>query len=196
MRAAILGLSALIVVLAVSVVMEINSRAGAGARRGIRFEVGLMLADAEVGESAVYREQGGRRRRLSYAIAADWPAAVKRVPTKEIQVRLTDPRVPPEHARQVSYEHRLTDHFWFPLMEPRHPEELDRVWILRSIRRDELLVGDEMRPCWRVDLVDPALPEDAEHVIAWMDETVPVFGLLRWQRNNTVWELESSKEAP
>jgi hypothetical protein len=196
MRAAILGLSALIVLLSASIVVEITARASAGTRRGMRFDAARMLADARVGEQVVYREQGGRRRRLAYAVTAEWPETIKRVPTKEIEVLLSDPREPADRARRAVYEHRLTDHFWFPLMEPRAPEELDRVWILRAIRRDDVLVGNETRACWRVDLIDPALPEDAEHVTAWMDTSVPVFGMLKWKRGETVWELETAKEAP
>ena len=31
-------------------------------------------------------------------------------------------------------------------------------------------------------------------VVAWVDESVPVFGLLKWQNRNTVWELDSARE--
>ena len=195
MRAAILGLSALIVMLSISIVIEISGRASPGGRKGLKFAVGRMLKDARQGEQAVYREAGGRGRYLTYTVMDEWSATIKRVPTKQIEVTLRDPRQAPERAQHALYEHRVTDHFWFPLMAPSAPDAKDRVWILRSITRDEILLGDRIRACWRIDLIDPALPEDAEAVVAWMDETVPVFGLLKWQRRNTVWELDSAREA-
>jgi hypothetical protein len=192
MRAAILGLSALIVLLSISIVVKMQHQADAPT--GTKLDVGSMINDAQRGEQVVYREVRGLGRYLTYRVVGNWPAEVKRVPVKEIEVTLRDPRQPPERAHQVTYEHRITDHFWFPLMEPQAPDEKDRVWILRSIRRDEILLGDRPRACWRMDLIDPALPPDEEHVVAWVDETVPVFGLLKWQRRDETWELDSAKE--
>jgi len=195
MRAAILGLSALIVMLSISIVIEITSRASPGGRKGMKFAVGRMLKDAQIGEQAVYRETGGRGRYLTYTVRNDWSATIKRVPTKQIEVTLRDPRQAPERAQRSLYEHRVTDHFWFPLMAPDAPGAKDRVWILRAITRDEILLGDRTRACWRIDLIDPALPADDEAIVAWVDETVPVFGLLKWKRRNTVWELDSARNA-
>ncbi len=40
-------------------------------------------------------------------------------------------------------------------------------------------------------LLDRPLPAEggADHVVAWLDPTVPVFGLLRWQRRDRTWNL-------
>jgi hypothetical protein len=117
------------------------------------------------------------------------------LPYKRIRRELQDPRAGPEPRPDdgVTYDHRLTDHGWFPLMAPEVPEALDRVWIVRSIVPDKLPWNDEERSCWRVDLIDPALPEGSDTVVAWLDERIPVFGLLKWKRAGETWEYMSGK---
>lgn len=192
MRALILALSAVIVALAVMIVVEISGRAGPASVAGKPFAAGLLIADAEPGEIATYGEEGGRNRRLSWRVAFRPPVGPDNVPTVEIQQQVRDPRLPPASARRSTYRHRLTDHFWFPLMEPSAPDALDRVWVLRSIKEAKLQLGDKERDCWKITLIDPALPADSETVVAWVDPSVPVFGLLKWQRRGETWTLLSS----
>ena len=194
MRALILALSLLIVALAVSVVVEISGRAGPARREGRVFHVGELLADARPGEQVTYVEQGGRHRQLIYQVGGAQPKGVDSAPVIQIHSRLQDPRLPPSDARNESYLHKLTDHFWFPLTDSKSEGALDRVWVWRSITRDTILVGDKSRGCWKVTLVDPALPPESETVVVWMSEDVPVFGILQWQRRGEIWMLVGSQE--
>lgn len=194
MRALILGLSALIIGLAVAIVLEVNSRSTPSRRAGAVFRPALLIADALPGEEAVYREQQGRGRTRTFAVTGIVPAAGgTQVPVVNIRQTTRDPRLPEARRAEVSYGHRVTDHFWFPLTNPRAPEAKDRIWILSRIREDTLLHQGKERACWRIDLIDPALPKNQEHVVAYVDRTVPVFGLLQWQRGGETWVLESSR---
>ena len=78
-------------------------------------------------------------------------------------------------------------------MAPGDPDGYDRTWIWTRIRREKVPGPDgREREAWRVDLIDPAIdPEGgADHVVAWLDEDIPVFGLLRWQRGGRTFVLE------
>lgn len=194
MRALILILSAVVVGLAVAIVVAVDRRPEFVNRAGRTFDVGRLLADAVVGEHAIYREKTSLK--LVEFRVEEAPALPKiQVPYKRIRRTLKDPRgVPYEgEAGGVDYRHRLTDHGWFPLMAPEAPTALDRIWVVRSIRPDTLSVGREERSCWRVDLIDPALPEGADTVVAWLDDDVPVYGLLKWKRSGETWEFVGSR---
>lgn len=194
MRALILILSAAVVGLAVSIVLHVDSRPEFVSRVGPLFYVGGLLADATTGEEAVYREKSSQRlTRFTVVEAPRLPPMA--IPYKTIRREIQDPRAGKSRSESdsVTYAHRLTDHGWFPLMAPEVPEALDRVWIVRAIEPDTLLRGTEERPCWRVDLIDPALPAGSDTVVAWLDETIPVFGLLKWKRGGKTWEYVSGK---
>jgi hypothetical protein len=79
-------------------------------------------------------------------------------------------------------------------MAPEVPSELDRVWILRGIRRDRLRRRGGDVTAWRVEFLDPALPPDMDPVVAWYDASVPVFGLLQFERHGETWEFEQGSE--
>ena len=195
MRALIFALALVIVALAVSVVQEISSRAGPARREGRVFRVHQLITDARPGELVTYREGGGRRRELSYRVADAPPPGPDSAPVIQIQSYLLDPRLPKSEAIKGGYQHRLTDHFWFPLTNMDVPDALDRVWVWRSITRDTILVGDKSRECWKVTLIDPALPQESETVVVWMSEDVPVYGILQWQRRGETWKLIRSEGA-
>jgi hypothetical protein len=195
MRALILVLSAAVVALAVSIVLHVEQRQEFLQRTGPLFYVGTLLADAGKGEEAIYREKTSRQL-LRYDVedAPQLPPMV--VPYKRIRREFQDAMGQPAHDGRdtVSYNHRLTDHGWFPLTAPEAPDALDRVWIIRSIERDTLEIDRRTYHCWRVDLIDPALPEGSDTVVAWLDETVPVFGLLKWKRGGNTWEYQGGRD--
>lgn len=196
MRALILILSAVVVALAVSIVLHVHQRPEFVTRVGPEFYVGGLLSDAAKGEEAVYREKTSQRlTRFTVVDAPRLPPMV--VPHKRIRREIQDPRAgaEPGSGDSITYDHRLTDHGWFPLLAPEAPDALDRVWVVRSIEPDKLQWNHEERACWRVDLIDPALPEGSDTVVAWLDERIPVFGLLKWKRGGKTWEYVSGKAA-
>ncbi len=149
-----------------------------------------LLADASAGESVTYVEQGGSRNQRRYTVMQDIGPEKTGIPEKYIRAQFLD-RLGEARGKadSVAYRHRVTDHGWFPLMAPNAAEDLDRLWIIRSIRKGEILWQGRKHMCWRVDLIDPALPPEAEAVVAWLDETKPVFGLLQWKRLDETWVL-------
>ncbi len=196
MRALILCLSAVIVGLVVAIILEVTSRARPSRQAGEEFEAGRLIADALPGETATYQETSGRARVRTFVVRDVLsPDQGGQVPVVRILQTTRNPREPPDRASTVTYDHRVTDHFWFPLTAPTAPEAKDRVWILRRIRRDTILHEGRDRTCWRIDLIDPALPKNAEHVVAWVDPEVPVFGLLKWERADETWSLTRSTGA-
>jgi len=197
MRALILILSAAVVALAVSIVLHVDRRPEFISRVGPLFYVGGLLSDAGKGEEAVYREKTSQRMaRFTVVDAPRLPPMV--APYKRIRRDTQDARAgtDPGTGESITYDHRLTDHGWFPLLAPQVPDALDRVWIVRSIEPTRLPWKGAERVCWRVDLIDPALPEGADTVVAWVDQRVPVFGLLKWKRAGKTWEFVQGKAAP
>jgi hypothetical protein len=193
MRALILILSGLAVAFAVSIVLHVGERPGFVNRFGPLFPVGSLLADAQAGERAAYREaSSGRRVQYTVVQAPRLPPIA--VPYKTIRRELRDAggQPFPGAARDAVYSHRLTDHGWFPLMAPEAPEAFDRVWVVAAIRRETISWNRQERPCWRVDCIDPALPEGSDTVVAWIDVSVPVFGLLKYKRAGETWEYEGA----
>ncbi|MDJ0973852.1 MAG: hypothetical protein QNJ98_05285 [Planctomycetota bacterium] len=191
MRALILGLSVVIIALVVAIILEVTSRAKPARQAGEEFEAGRLIADALPGETASYREDGGRFRVRTFQVReVPSPDQTGGIPVITIRQTTKDPRAPAGTEERVTYQHRITDHFWFPLTEPRAPEAKDRVWILHRIRRETILHQGKERACWRIDLIDPALAPEAEHVVAWVDPEIPVFGLLQWRRNDETWVLD------
>lgn len=192
MRALILILSAAVVALAVSIVLHVDSRPEVVSRVGPLFYVGRLLNDAVKGEEAVYREKTSQRMtRFTVVDAPRLPPIA--VPYKRIRREIQDPRTGERGSDSVTYDHKMTVHGWFPLMAPEVPDALDRVWIVRSIEPDTLQLGTQEWACWRVDLIDPALPEGSDTVVAWLDDSVPVFGLLKWKRGGKTWEYAGGK---
>jgi hypothetical protein len=148
-----------------------------------------MLFDGMPGEEAVYRDEDGNQLvwRLEQRL---------RQPPREdrflIRRRLLDRTNQPMGAHaNVAYEHSVTNHGWYPLMDPEEPEGRDRVWIWARIQEAKLSFRGKERACWRVDFVDPALPEGADGVQAWFLEEAPVFGIIQWQRQDRTWVLTS-----
>lgn len=197
MRALILLLSLAVVGLAVSIVSAARAGDSPSRQAGPRLRVASFLGDALAGESAVYREQTTQALVAWFVDGTPAPAPFA-PPVKSLRRQLLDrngqPLVGP--LASLLYSHRLTEHGWFPLTAPEAPEELDRVWIVRAIQPDTISIGGADRSCWRVDVIDPALPPEAETVVVWLEESVPVFGILRYKRAGETWDLVHSRRTP
>ena len=194
MRVLILLLSALVVALAIPVLKH----AGGGAREGRPGEMlrlGLLIANAQAGEEAIYRDQDGNT--LIWTVEGRAPAPVASQERPIVRRRLLDKLGRPVDPRwtDLTYEHDSARHGWFPLMAPQDPQGLDRLWVWARIRRDVRVVRGKERPCWRIDAVDPALQEGADEVLCWFDEQAPVFGLVEWHRAGRTWTLVGAKPA-
>ncbi len=190
MRALILLESLVVVALAVAILL--HKPAASATPAGEVFEAGRMLMDAWPGEKAVYRGDDGTS--LEFVVGAV-DRQGKRGPVLSITRVFRDAAGNIPENGIVPWFHVLSEHGFVPLTAPEKAADLDRIWILRRIRRVDLSFRNRPLRCWKVDFIDPALPADAEAVEAWFDERVPVFGLVRWQRNGRTYQLESSSPA-
>lgn len=197
MRALILLLAATVVTLAVLIVLYVDDRPGFVNRTGPLLYVGALLADAQGGETATYMERTSRRL-IDFKVEQAPRLPPFAVPYKLIRRVLRDAQgeIYQGPGSTVSYQHSISEHGWFPLMAPEVPDALDRTWIIRSIQPDRISVNRNEHDCWRVDLIDPALPVGSDTVVAWLSDKVPVFGLLKWKRRGETWEFKSGKSAP
>jgi hypothetical protein len=194
MRALILVLAALVVGLAVPVLLH----AGGGAREGKPGEMlrlGLLIANARPGEEAIYKDQDGNT--LIWSVVARQPAAVSSQERIVVRRRLIDSLGRPMDPRwaDLSYEHDSARHGWFPVMAPQDAQGLDRLWVWARMRRDVRVIRGKERPCWRIDAIDPGLPEGSDEVYCWFDEDAPVYGLVEWHRAGRTWTLVGAKTA-
>jgi hypothetical protein len=185
MRTAILILALVVIGLAVSILL----RPAPLEMGGPVFAVGRLISDAIKGEEAQYADAEGNR--VLYRVESILTGGPDHPPWKRIrrEVRDSTERL----LSSKSYEHYPTIHFLFPLVAPDDPEGYDRVWVWQRIRRDVIDVGGKQRVAWRVDGVDPGAPPDDDSFVAWLDESTPVFGLLRWQHRGRTWTLVRSK---
>lgn len=197
MRALILILAMAVMGLAVSILLRVDERPDYAHRVGELFHIGGLIADAKGGESAWYRENSSGRV-AEYRVVQDPALPPFAVPFKQIQRRLMDAKGKPYEGPlgTVTYDHSVTEHGFLPLTAPDVPDALDRVWIIRAIRPDRLAlskgvgaVAAKQQSCWRIDLIDPALPEGQDTVVAWVRTDVPVYGLLKWKRGGETWEF-------
>lgn len=191
MRALILFLSLVVVGLSGSIVWELSQRTGTTGPVGEMLVVSRFLQNAGASESAEYVSQGGRF--LAYRIVnrlevPDRPLRFEIEVARQVRRQQAAPGEAP-----VKYVHDETVHGIFPLMAPEAPERLDRVWIIRSIRREEIVLEGESLMTWRYDLIDPALDPAAEAIVAWYHEDAPVFGLVRFKRRDETYELTNWK---
>jgi hypothetical protein len=190
MRALILLESLIVLALAAAILFHTSSPSSAG--QGERFLASSLLMDAMPGESVLYAADDGTS--LEFTIGPVNREG-KRGPVFSITRTFRDALRNTPEGGIVSYAHVLAEHGFFPLMSPEAPGDVDRVWILRRIARDDLSIRNRTIRCWRLELFDPALPADSDLVQAWYEEKVPVFGLVQWQRGKRKWTLESSTPA-
>lgn len=193
MRVLILVLCALVVGLAVPVLVHAGgARAATG---GARFQPGLLLYDAQMGEEATYRDQDGNS--LIWTVERRLRPEERGQDRLLIRVRMLDRTgalVNPQGG-DVTYEHDFALHKYYPLMAPMDPEGLDRRWIWAHIRQEAHALKGKETSCWRVDFVDPALPASQEEVQTWFHPGVAVFGLVEWHRAGRTWKLVTSRFA-
>jgi hypothetical protein len=184
MRGLILVLAAVVVALSASILLRSEPT---GPEAPV-FRPGRLVSDATRGEEAQYADAEGNR--LRYAVETTTGGGPDHPPSLRIRREVWD--ATGNLLSSVTYDHYPTIHFLFPLVAPEDPDGYDRVWVWQRIRREEIDVGGKRRPAWRVDGIDPALPTDADAFVAWFDDQVPVFGLLRWQRFGRTWTLVRS----
>ena len=185
MRTAILVLALVVIGLAVSILL----RPPPVELEGPVFRAGRLISDATKGEEAQYADAEGNR--VLYRVDGTLAGGPDHPPWVRIRREVRDATDRLLSTR--SYEHYPTIHFLFPLTAPDDPDGYDRVWVWQRIRRETIEVGGKPRLAWKVDGVDPAAPPDEDSFVAWMDDTVPVFGLLRWQHRGRTWTLIGSK---
>ncbi len=192
MRALILLLSALVVGLAASIIVYMDRRPGR-VHVGEKFEIRRLLIDSQKGEQAVYRDSATGR--LMTWRVNDIRALGSQVePTRRLYRKLADPmgQALSGPGATAVYWHKVSEHGWFPLTAPHMPQELDRVWIVRGISRETIRWHQKELKCWRVDFIDPALPEHQDTVVGWFHRDAPVFGLIQWKRLDATWVLQES----
>jgi hypothetical protein len=184
-RALILLLSLVVVGLSASILLA-EQRAPRG---DDIFVAARMIGDAQPGEEARYRDEEGYT--LIWRVDGVIPGSADRSAQIRISRFLLDPKQRPVPDASGAYDHYPSHHGLFPLTAPSDPQGYDRLWVWTRIRRESIPWKGGTRKAWRVDLIDPALPAEGErdHAVAWMDESVPVYGMLRFQHNGRTWEL-------
>ena len=189
MRALLLLESALVILLAGAVLLL--PRGGAGATSPTDFfPAERFLPDALPGEHVTYGVDGGRST-LEYDVdKVDRGNPLTGPPKISIRRTLLDAQHHLLLDPAPTYTHVPHLHGMFPLLAQDAPGGYDRTWVWTRITRDKIPWHGKTLRCWRVDAIDPALPEDAEAVQVWMHEDVPVFGILKWSRGGHVYEAD------
>jgi len=197
MRVLILILAAVVVALAVLIVTFVQERDELGPRLGPLMNLENMIANARASEEVEYREATSFRQ-MSYRVEQAPHLPPFATPWKFIRRTLRDARSQTyeDAATGVGYRHDIGAHGWFPLMAPEVPDALDRVWVIRAIHQDKITVMSREWDCWRVDCIDPALPDGEDTVVVWMNEQIPVYGILKWKRAGETWEVTRGAWAP
>lgn len=185
MRLLILGLALVVVALSASILLA----SPPPDRPSATFPATRFIEDATPGETAVYRD--GENNKITFRVEGVLPGSPDSPPVIRIRRELQDHTGRPLPGGNVAYDHDPTRHWLFPLTAPSDPKGYDRVWVWRRIQRAPIDWRGRERQAWKVDALDPAMrPEaGADHVVAWFDESVPVFGLLTWQHRGRTWEL-------
>ena len=189
MRALILLFSVVVLVLAALIVYPSFAGGRSATGEGLVFDATRLIADAATGETATYRDEQGET--WTFKVETSIPGGSERAPRIRVWSVRRDRNGNPLPGGTQVYDHLPARHGLYPLMAPADPDGYDRIWVWDRIRRSTLPWQGAPRELWRVDLIDPALPQEggADHVVAWLDESVPVFGLVRWQRRDRTWDL-------
>jgi hypothetical protein len=186
MRALILVLSAVVLGLSGWILYD----GGARAATGPTFTLGHLIGDAGEGERATYTDQEGNQ--LTFYVEKAVPSGPDRPPYVLVRRILSDRMGKPLPNADDRYEHMVTVHGIFPLTAPSDPSGYDRLWVWSRLRPETIDWQGRKRDTWRFDAIDPALPPDADTVVVWMDEAVPVFGIVRWTRGDRTWTWRGS----
>jgi hypothetical protein len=188
MRALLLLESAVVLLLAALILWP--RAAPAQGAVGDYFLGDRFLLDALPNERVRYRIDDGRST-LEYAIdKVDRGNPLTGPPRIQIRRALTDAQGRPAPDPTPTYTHLPHVHGLFPLVAQDAPGAYDRTWVWTRIARATIPWRGTTLRCWRIDAIDPALPEDADAVQVWMHEDVPVFGILKWTRGGHVYEAD------
>ncbi len=186
MRALILLECFLAIGLSVGIITHRGSEAGP--RQNDIFSATSMLLNCLPGEQATYRVDDGRTT-VTYRVDATEHGGLSGPPKISIRrTRTESGQVQPDSINYIHFPHR---HGLFPFLTPEEPDAFDRVWVLRRIQRATIQWQGAPLKCWKIECIDPALPPDRETVLVWLHEDAPVFGVVRWERNNEVYELSN-----
>ena len=155
------------------------------------FPADRLILDAQPGEEVLYRADDGSL--LEFKV--DGPIRSVPLGPPQIPIRRTyfDSAGAAPHPSAPLYNHRPETHGIFPFLGAEAPNALDRVWVWRRIQEAETAIGGRKVKCWQVDCIDPALPPSSDAVVVWFEPNVPVFGILKFERNGRTYELVSSR---
>jgi hypothetical protein len=192
-RALILLESLVILVLATLILLKRDGPGGPDG--GDVFPASRFLTDANPGETATYRVDESKGTLEFKVLVADHggPSGPPKA-SIERTFRDTQGTVIPE--LEPTYTHLLTKHGLFPFMNPEQPAAYEGVWILKRIRRDTISWQGRPLSCWHVECIDPSLPGDRDAIELWMHPDVPVYGILRWQRDGHSFDCISWRPQP
>jgi hypothetical protein len=182
-RAVILVLAALVCGLSVSTLLYEPPETPSGPA----LHLNRFLGDARAGERAEYVDNEGNT--TTFTVERLLSTGPEAPPAFRIRREIRD-RTGAQVASDA-YDHWPAFHFLFPLTAPQDPLGFDRTWIWQRIRREPTQWRGQSVTAWRFDAIDPALPDDEDTVVAWLNENIPVFGLLRWQRGGKTWTVTS-----
>ena len=187
---ALLLIESVVVILLAALIVFWSGGAPAAAPPGDVFPALRFLPDALPGEHVTYGVDGGRST-LEYDVDKVDPGDPRAGPPKiSIRRTLRDAQRRPVLDSAPTYTHLPHLHGMFPLLAQDAPGAFDRTWVWTRITRDKIPWHGQTLRCWRVDAIDPALPDDADAVQVWMHEDVPVFGILKWSRGGHVYEAD------
>ena len=148
------------------------------------------LLNAVPGEKVTYGVDGGRSTVEYFIDKVERGGQLAGPPKFSIHRTLYDAQRRPIPDSAPTYTHLPHVHGLFPLMAQDAPGGYDRLWVWTRITRDKIAWHGRTLRCWRVDAIDPALPDNADAVQVWMHEDVPVFGILKWSRGDHVYEAD------
>jgi hypothetical protein len=188
MRALLLLESAVVILLAALIFW--GGRTHAAAPLADWFPAESFLLDALPGEHVAYSVDGGRSTVEYFVDKVDRGNPASGPPKFSIRRGLLDAQRRPTLDPAPTYTHLPHLHGLFPLLAQDAPGGLDRTWVWTRITRDRIAWHGTSLRCWRVDAIDPALPDNASAVQVWMHEAVPVFGILKWSRGDHVYEAD------
>jgi hypothetical protein len=190
MRLVILLEACLILGLAGAILFQGN-RAPAAEPTGEVFLFNRFLGDAVPGEKASYRTDVGET--VDFTVGPVDRGGPTGLPWVNVSRAMRDAMGIPIQEPVADYNHFFYKHGIFPFLTPGEPNALDRVWVMRRIRRAEIDWGGKKLRCWRVECIDPGLKPSEDAIEVWLHEDVPVYGILRWQRQGRTFDLTSWK---
>jgi hypothetical protein len=188
MRLLILLESLLVIGLAAAI-LATGVRAPAGEPSGEVFAFNRFLGDALPGEKATYRTDLGET--IDFVVGPVDRGGPMGLPWASVSRAMRDASGLPVEDPVPEYRHHFYKHGIFPFLTPAEPDALDRVWVLRRIRRAEIDWRGTRLRCWRVECIDPGLRPTEDAVEVWLHEDVPVYGILRWQRQGRTYDVVS-----